>query len=61
VRAGLLSLTSPWNVLGVPAISVPAGLVDGLPVGLQLVAAPGGEGLLLALADRLTAGSAAEG
>ena len=53
VRAGLLSLTSPWNVLGAPAISVPAGFVSGLPVGLQLVAAPGRESLLLALAEQL--------
>ncbi|HEV7648381.1 MAG TPA: amidase [Actinophytocola sp.] len=53
VRAALLALTSPWSVLGLPALSVPAGLVDGLPAGLQLVARPGGEDLLLAVAERL--------
>jgi aspartyl-tRNA(Asn)/glutamyl-tRNA(Gln) amidotransferase subunit A len=53
IRAALLSLASPWSVLGLPALSVPAGLVDGMPAGLQLVAAPGGEELLLATAERL--------
>jgi aspartyl-tRNA(Asn)/glutamyl-tRNA(Gln) amidotransferase subunit A len=53
VRAALLSLTSPWSVLGLPALSVPAGLVDGMPAGLQLVAPPGGEELLFATAERL--------
>jgi aspartyl-tRNA(Asn)/glutamyl-tRNA(Gln) amidotransferase subunit A len=46
-----------WSFVGFPAISVPCP-VDGLPVGLQLVAAPGGESLLIALATSLTRGDA---
>jgi aspartyl-tRNA(Asn)/glutamyl-tRNA(Gln) amidotransferase subunit A len=53
VRTALLALTSPWSVLGLPAVTVPAGLVDGLPVGLQLVGPAGGEDLLLAVAHDL--------
>src|SRR6185503_5982176 len=40
-----------WNHTGQPAISVPADpAADGFPVGVQLVAPPDGEPLLLALA-----------
>lgn len=55
VRPALLALTSPWNVLGLPALSVPAGTAAGLPVGLQLVTGPGHEDRLFALASRIGA------
>ncbi|MEV7504631.1 amidase [Streptomyces sp. NPDC093018] len=45
------ALTWAFNLSGHPALSLPAGLGrDGCPVGLQLVAAPGREELLLAVA-----------
>jgi amidase len=44
----------PLNLVGFPAASVPAGpSADGLPLGVQLAAAPGGEALLLSLALQL--------
>jgi amidase len=47
------AFTLAWNITGQPAISLPLGTVDGLPFGLQLVAAAGGEPTLLAVAAQL--------
>jgi amidase len=45
---------APWNVAGLPAISVPSGVrFDGLPAAVQVVAGPGGEHLLLAMARQI--------
>jgi amidase len=48
--------TPPWNHLGNPAASVPAGFAaDGLPLAVQLIGRPGDEGTLLSLAAQLEA------
>jgi amidase len=44
---------APWNIAGLPALTVPVGLrPDGLPVAVQLVGPPGSERLLLAVAGQ---------
>jgi len=45
----------PVSFAHTPAVSIPAGLDDGLPVGVQLVAGSGREWQLLALAEELEA------
>jgi Asp-tRNA(Asn)/Glu-tRNA(Gln) amidotransferase A subunit family amidase len=43
--------TRPFNVWGIPTVSVPCGFTkDGLPIGLQLAAAPWRERLVLQVA-----------
>lgn len=50
-KAVSVALTWGFNLSGHPAISIPAGFTQaGAPVGLQLVARPGSEPLLLTLA-----------
>ena len=47
-------LTYAFSVLGLPAISIPAGLAtNGLPVGIQLVGRPDDDALVLAVAEAI--------
>jgi aspartyl-tRNA(Asn)/glutamyl-tRNA(Gln) amidotransferase subunit A len=48
----MLRNTRPFNVWGIPTISIPCGFTkDGLPIGLQLAAAAGREDILMQLAN----------
>ena len=56
VCAGACPYAWPWNVIGWPAVNVPAGLTpDGLPVGAQLLGNANSEPTLIALAAQLQA------
>jgi aspartyl-tRNA(Asn)/glutamyl-tRNA(Gln) amidotransferase subunit A len=43
----LTRFTSPFNLTGLPALTVPCGFSDGLPFGLQMVSQPWSEARLL--------------
>jgi len=48
----MLRNTRPFNIFGLPTISVPCGFSNsGLPIGLQISGAPGAEATVLALAQ----------
>ncbi len=42
--------TIPVNIAGLPAISIPAGFADGLPIGLQIIGKPFAEETILKIA-----------
>ena len=50
--------TCPFNVTGHPAISIPCGMSEGLPVGLHFVARYGGEEFVVVLPETAHAGAA---
>ena len=39
----LIRLVGPASLLGLPSLSVPCGLVDGMPVGMQIIGPARGE------------------
>jgi 2-dehydropantoate 2-reductase len=44
--------TGPYNLAGLPAVSVPCGIAEGtLPAGLQIAGPPGADALVLSLGD----------
>ena len=52
--ASVVPFVAPFNTTGQPAISLPLHWsADGLPIGVQLVAAAGREDLLLQVASQL--------
>ncbi|MEO5692927.1 MAG: amidase [Usitatibacter sp.] len=56
LHTAVTNLTQPFNLAGLPAISIPWGLSgDGVPIGLQVVGARGREWQTLAIAQRLEA------
>jgi Asp-tRNA(Asn)/Glu-tRNA(Gln) amidotransferase A subunit family amidase/enoyl-CoA hydratase/carnithine racemase len=50
---GSFPFTAAFNVSGSPAASIPVGISDGMPVGLQVVGPGGGEASILDLCEQL--------
>jgi len=48
-RSGLSALIPAGNLAGLPALSIPCGFANGMPMGLQLVGSPFSENMLLAI------------
>ncbi len=46
-RLALLPFNAPWSLVGLPALSVPAGFVGGLPVGMVIVGPRFGDAAVL--------------
>ena len=50
IRDRILCLCAHGGLTGVPQVNIPGSTVDGLPVGLSLLAAPGADALLAGIA-----------
>ena len=53
VRARTIAVTAIAGLCGLPELTLPVATVDGAPVGMSLVAAPGRDRALLDLARQL--------
>jgi Asp-tRNA(Asn)/Glu-tRNA(Gln) amidotransferase A subunit family amidase len=53
-QTGDASMNAPWTALGTPAIAIPMSVTDGLPLGLQLTAAPGEDARVIRTAIRVS-------
>ena len=53
VRERTIGVTAISGLAGLPEVSIPAGQAEGAPVGLSILAAPGRDRALLALAEQL--------
>ena len=51
VREQTIGVTSISGFAGAPEVTIPAARIDGAPIGISLVAAPGRDRALLALAE----------
>lgn len=54
---GSARLQGLYTMTGLPALAVPCGTLGGLPIGVQLIAAPGCEALLIAAARAMRSGA----
>jgi amidase len=55
LRDRILGLCAHGGLTGVPQVSIPGSAVDGLPVGLSIVAGHGADTTLVAVAQALAA------
>ncbi|MGP6175280.1 amidase [Corynebacterium sp. A21] len=56
-----IRFTGPSNLTGLPALTVPVGLNDGLPVGLQIIGRAFDEATVLKVGSQIEAGNPMEG
>jgi amidase len=57
-RDRILCLCAHGGLTGVPQVSIPGAEVDGLPVGLSIIGAPGSDAVLIGVASTLASASA---